>query len=189
MKLYCKIPKPKKFKFHDPIKNAVDYTKSPVLLYPDEPTEVSEKDAKRLLRQDPHLVSTEPFIAPEVEEKQVPMSEYEKLRMENETLKQALTEKKEEPVVEEPIKEEPEKPVEETPEELVEEKPVIPEKDSQFKSAEQIISRANKMKNMKVTDLVKIGASIGLEIKSVGKKKVDIIKIITTKAETILGAS
>ena len=180
MKLYCKLPKPKKFKFHDPIKNAVDYTKSPVLLYPDEPTEVSEKDAKRLLRQDPHLVSTEPFIAPEVEEKQVPMSEYEKLRIENETLKQALTEKKDEPVVEELIKEEPEKPVEE--------KPIIPEKDPQFKSAEQIISRAGKMKNMKVTDLVKIGASIGLEIKSVGKKKVDIIKIITTKAETILGA-
>lgn len=62
MDLYLKIDQPrgKKFLFVDNgrIRKLRDGTRPSVILYPDRPTTVADVDAKHLLAQDPHLVTT-----------------------------------------------------------------------------------------------------------------------------------
>jgi len=66
MKLFTTVLREKRFRPINPETNRVEYDKT-YWLKPDEPTEVPDRDAKILLRQNPHLVSTESAPKPKVE--------------------------------------------------------------------------------------------------------------------------
>lgn len=67
MKLYLNADAPdgRKFRVVNEVSKQIDYSIAPVRLYPEKPTEVSDAVGKRLLAQDPHLVSTKKYEAPE----------------------------------------------------------------------------------------------------------------------------
>lgn len=60
MKLYTKFNKPRKITPINPQSGQPDYNKA-VTLFPNEAVEVADELAERLLKQDPHLVSTVPY--------------------------------------------------------------------------------------------------------------------------------
>lgn len=68
MQLFTRFPKTRKFTLIDPKTGYPDYSKTYVL-HPDEPTEVEDSIADKLLKQDPHLISNVPYSELKPEEK------------------------------------------------------------------------------------------------------------------------
>ena len=64
MKLYLKIdlPQGKRIRLVDPRTKQVDYNQQ-YKLYPDEPVEIADDIAERLLQQEPHLIGKTPLHA------------------------------------------------------------------------------------------------------------------------------